>query len=81
MIRSWKELVVVRQELHDTREDHQSYLKIEEPVVCWTKECILSGILVKNSSVESNLEAIGYKRKNISNQNSRCTDGIDGRDS
>ncbi|XP_046453383.1 neprilysin-like isoform X8 [Daphnia pulex] len=53
VIRSWKELVDVRQELHDTIKDHQSYLKKEEPAVCWTKECILSAAAMMESMDET----------------------------
>ncbi|XP_046453377.1 neprilysin-like isoform X2 [Daphnia pulex] len=73
VIRSWKELVDVRQELHDTIKDHQSYLKKEEPAVCWTKECILSAAALMESMDETadpcqdfyQFACGGWKKKNV----------------
>ena len=48
VVRSNKQLKIVRQELRETIPVRAELPKQEEDKVCWTKECILSGIQKKS---------------------------------
>nr|CAH0110462.1 unnamed protein product [Daphnia galeata] len=73
VIRSRKELVSVRQELHEIIDEHQADLKQEEPAVCWTKECILSAAALMESMDETvdpcqdfhQFACGGWQKKNV----------------